>query len=657
MLAFTSVALVVLLVLLAGLIAAVAQPVLRAAGASARRIDRLAISGLSLDARTKIFAADGSLVGILHGEENREPIALERVPEQVRQAVVAVEDRRFRDHNGVDVTALGRALAVNVADAGIQQGGGTITMQLARNAYLHDRRRTVGRKYEEMLLARRLEKRLTKDEILEQYLNTVYFGDGAYGIAAAAETYFGKTPSQLTLGEAALLAGVIRAPEAYDPRTRPTVALARRDLALEAMRQQGMIDEVARRDARAEPVRLVPRRNRNGIVMVADAGGPFIEYVKQQLLSDPRLGPTREERELRVFGGGLRVTTTLDLKVQRAAERAITDVLDRAGDPFAGIAVVEPATGAIRAMAGAVDPQGFNFAAQARRQPGSAFKTFTLVAALQSGISLESRYDGSDPVEIGLPGGGLWKVHNYESSPGGRMSLLTATKYSVNAVYAQVVMDAGPARVVSTAHLMGITSPLDQYPSIALGALRVGVSPLEMAAAHATLANGGIAIPPSSITLVSDWHGKQVVENTPAGWQAVSPDVAAQATFALRKVVEEGTGRRALRLGRPVAGKTGTTDEYRDAWFVGFTPQLSAAVWIGYSPVSKSLRGVHGLPQVYGGSLPAEIWTRTMAAALEGEPVLDFPAAFIEDSISPAPGDEPVAEPTPHRRRGRGRKL
>jgi penicillin-binding protein 1A len=616
-------------VLMAGVV--VARVALPLTDSIARHADKLALlAGKSqdLDARSKIYASDGRLLAILHGEQNREPVTLDRMPIFVRQAVVAIEDKRFYAHDGVDVTALGRALVVNATGGQIEQGGGTITMQLARNVYLHDRSRTLTRKWDEIVVARRLEDRMTKDQILGDYLNTVYFGRGAYGIQAAAEAFFGRSAAKLTLAQSALLAGVVRAPDSLDPGRHAPQALARRAQVLRAMRSQEMIDDAQFARASAEKIKLVPSTTSNGIVMVARAGAAFVEFVKQQLLADPRLGATPQERAGRVFGGGLRVTTTLDLDAQIAAERSIASVLDLKGDPSGALASIEPATGAIRAMAGAITAQGFNLAAQGRRQPGSAFKPFTLVAAIEKGISLYKGYSASAPRRIPLPNGTDWLVHNYEGSPGGYMSILEATRYSVNAVYAQIVMQVGADKVVDVAHRMGITSQLDAYPSIALGALTIGVSPLEMASAYATLANGGTHYAPYAISRVTDRAGKEMWKNDPAGTRALEPDVANKARAVLEQVISKGTGKRALRLGRPAGGKTGTTDEYKDSWFAGFTPQLSTVVWIGY-PTPRPLKNIHGLANVYGGSLPCEIWTRYMISVLAGKPVLGFPEVTL----------------------------
>jgi penicillin-binding protein 1A len=621
-------------------------------------VGALAGSPPDVDARSKVYSRDGRLLAFLHGEENREPIALAKMPEHVRNAVIAIEDHRFYSHDGVDMTALGRALVVNSGSGQIQQGGGTITMQLARNAYLRNHARTILRKWDEIVLARRLERELTKDQILEQYLNSVYFGRGAYGIQAAAEAYFGIPASKLTLGQGALLAGVIRAPESYDPAARAEQALARRRSVLDAMVAYGLTDRASADGAAREPLKLVSRTTSNGIVVTAGVGAAFVEYVKQQLLADPRLGATPAERADRVFNGGLRIYTTLDFDAQRSSERAIASVLDRPDDPSAALAAIEPTTGAIRAMAGAVDPQGFNLAAHGRRQPGSAFKPFTLVAALEQDISLYKGYNGSAPRRITLDNGQVWTVHNYEGSASGYMNLITATERSVNAVYAQLVMDVGADNVVDVAHRMGITSHLDPYPSIALGGLTIGVSPLEMASAYGTLAAHGLAHRPYTITHVDDRAGR-LLTVAPEENRAIDAETADKATAVLERVVQNGTGRRAQELGRPAAGKTGTTDDYRDSWFVGFTPQLSAAVWIGHPEARIPLLNIHGLPRVYGGSLPAEIWTRFMRGALEGEPVLGFPHVSLGSfqppggSPSPQPSDFPV---WPRRRHGHGRR-
>ncbi len=632
-------------------VAKMSLPVTDSMARRAGELGRLAGTDADMDARSKIYSADGKLLALLHGEENREPVPLDRVPLYVRQAVIAIEDKRFYSHDGVDMTALTRALVANTASRGIEQGGGTITMQLARNVYLHDRSRTLTRKWEEIIVARRLESRMSKDQILSDYLNTVYFGRGAYGIQAAAEAFFHTTASKLSLAQGALLAGVIRAPERLDPERHQAQALARRAQVLRSMRALNMIDDAQMTQAEGDPIRLAKRSMSNGIVMTSNVGAAFVEYIKQQLLEDPRLGTTPSERARRVFGGGLRITTTLDLRAQRAAEKAIADVLDRKGDPSAAVASIEPQTGAIRAMAGAITAQGFNLAAQGRRQPGSAFKTFTLVAAIEKGISLYKGYSARVPRVIKLDNGTDWVVHNYEGAPGGYMSILEATRYSVNTVYAQIVMDVGASKVVDVAQRMGINSHLDAYPSIALGALTIGVSPLEMSSAYATLANGGTAYRPYAISKVADRRGNVLWTGEPDGTRALEPEVANKATAVLEQVVQRGTGRRAQEIGRPAAAKTGTTNDYKDSWFVGFTPQLSTAVWIGYPERLKPLRNIHGLPRVFGGSLPAEIWTRTMRAALEGQPVLSFPEVSLRGGdfgYQPRRSiDIPVSEPQP----------
>jgi penicillin-binding protein 1A len=568
--------------------------------------------------RTTVYASDGSVLAVLHAGENREPLPLARIPRPVRQAVLAAEDARFFRHGGVDPVALARALAANLATGRIAEGGSTITMQLARLAYLRDRRRTVARKAKEMLLATMLERRLSKDEILEAYLNTVYLGRGAYGVGAAAQAYFGKPAEDLGLAEGALLASLIEEPSALDPAADRGRARARRDAVLRRMRELGMIDDRALREALAEPVRVTPRSTSVGIDMVAPVGASFVEHVKRQLLADPRLGATPAERADRLFRGGLRVHTTLDLRAQRAAERAVASVLWRPGDPAAALAAVEPSTGAIRALVGGEDARGFNLATQARRSPGSAFKVFTLVAAIEAGIPLDRVYAAPPSITFRLPTGEVWTVDNYEGAPAGRLSLLDATVFSINTVYAQVVMEVGPRAVVDVARRMGITSPLDPYPAITIGGLTYGVSPLEMASAYATLANGGVRVPPYAVTRVEDATGRVLLRNGPEPRRALTPEVAAAATDALRQVVARGTGRRALRLGIPAAGKTGTTENYTNSWFVGFTDRLSAAVWIGRPRANVPLYGIHGWPRVYGGSLPAEIWVRFMAATLRG---------------------------------------
>jgi penicillin-binding protein 1A len=583
--------------------------------------------GRRLAESSYVYAADGTLITALHGVEDRDVVPIEEVPVHVQQAVVAVEDRRFFDHPGVDLRSALRALVRNAREGRVVEGGSTITQQYVKNALIAPER-SLRRKVEEATLAVQLERRYSKREILGLYLNTVYFGQGAYGIEAAARTFFGVHARDLTVPQGALLAGLIRSPSRYDPYADPEAALARRNLVIRRMQEQGYLDGPAAEAAARAPLGVVPPRGQERY-----PAAYFVEYVKELIERDERfraLGATPAERVNALFKGGLRIHTTLDLRLQRIAERASRRVLSEPRDPWNAFVALDPRTGAILAMVGGrdfFDPHDpyakFNLAVQSRRQPGSAFKTFTLVAALEQGIPLERVYRGGSVIRVPLPGGQTWVVHNYESlSFGPRLTLREATVKSVNVVYAQVVQEVGAAKVVEVARRMGITSPLRPLPSIAIGAQEV--SPLELASAYAPLANGGEAAPPVAITRITDARGRVLYEWKPERRRVLEPAVVALAVDALQGVIAEGTGRRE-QLGRPAAGKTGTADAYHDAWFVGFTPQVVAASWVGFPRAQIPMVPPRTRITVVGGSWPGQIWKLFMQEALEGQPPLDFP--------------------------------
>jgi penicillin-binding protein 1A len=526
----------------------------------------------------------------------------------MKQAIVAIEDRRFFEHRGIDVRGIARALWADVRHKGIVQGGSTITQQFVKNTYTRNER-SIGRKLKEAALAWQLEQRWSKDRILTAYLNTIYFGNGAYGIQRASTTYFGHSASKLTLAEAALLAGIPEDPSRYDPVTNPAAARERRAIVLREMVGQGDID--AGRLAAAERAPLPKPES----VRQPGLQGPaayFTNYVKQQLVDHYGSG--------RVFGGGLRVTTTIDLHLQDLARQAISKVLTDPNGPSAALVSVDPRTGRVLAMYGGKNyrQSQFNLAVQGERQAGSSFKPFVLAAALKQGISPTTTLV-SRPVVIPA-GGRLWEVHNYENSYLGPINLATATSESDNSVYAQLTRLVGPANVVRAAKSLGITSPLRAYFSIGLGAQ--GVNPLEMARAFASIANGGNRIDgavfgnrPLAIDRVAHTGGKAADRNAPRLRRVLTPEEDAIETSMLEGVVREGTGRQAALADRPAAGKTGTTENYGDAWFVGYTPQLVTAVWVGYpTRLRPMLTEFHGGP-VAGGTFPAEIWKTFMEAA------------------------------------------
>jgi penicillin-binding protein 1A len=574
-----------------------------------------------------IYAADGSVVTVLHAEQNRESIPLDQVPVHTQQAVVAIEDARFFHHPGVDLRAIVRAFLKNTAQGRVVEGGSTITQQYIKNALI-DRTRDLRGKIDEASLAWQLEHKYSKQQILELYLNTVYFGEGAYGIEAAAQTFFGRPAQQLTLAQGALLAGLIKSPTRYDPYTDPDAAIARRNLVISKMLDQGYATADEAAAATASKLGLQPAKHSETY-----PAPYFVEYVKDLIQRDPRfdvLGTSVGERVNALFKGGLRIYTTIDPRLQTIAEQASRGVLPFKKDPYNGFVALDPRTGGILAMVGGrnfFDPKDplakFNLAVQSRRQPGSSFKPFTLIGALEDGISLGRIYRGGSVIRIPQPNGTTWTVHNYESlSFGSHLSLREATIKSVNVVYAQVVQQIGAAKVVEVAKRMGITSPLQALPSIAIGTQEV--SPLEMASAYSPLANGGYAAPPLAITKITDSRGTVLYEWKRVKRKVLEPRVVALTLDALKDVINRGTGRRE-RLGRPAAGKTGTSDFYHDAWFAGMTPQIVAVSWVGFPRAQISMVPPATRITVVGGSWPGQIWKTFMVQALDGVEPADFP--------------------------------
>ena len=574
-----------------------------------------------LPLRSQIRSSDGGLLATLF-EENRVQVSSAEIPKVFKDAVVAVEDARFWDHAGIDAKAIARAAITNLTHGETLQGGSTITQQLAKLMYFPDAQRTLRRKLAEARMAMRLEREHSKDEILTMYLNRAYFGSGAYGIGAAAETYFRVLPAKLSLAQATLLAGVIHAPETLNPFDDPKEAVARRRFVLRRMREEGMISLADEAKAAKEPLVLAQRKTPLGTLRYPY----FVEFVKQQVLSDPAFGATEAERAHALFDGGLQITTTLDRRLQDAAESAVAGVLDHPGDPEAAVVAIDPHTGAVRAMVGGRNfySAQYNLASQGHRQAGSAFKPFVLTAALEEGIRPDARY-GSSPTTLryGPNNAYAWKVDNYDGVGHGVITLRQGMINSVNGVYARLVLDVGPSNVVDAAHRLGITSELDPIPSIALGGLRVGVTPFEMASAYSTFANMGTHMPGHGIAKAVSTEGQTVYDETKLkGTKAIDPGVAYTINDVLQDVVKKGTGRHA-DFGRPLAGKTGTTEEYHDAWFVGYTPDLVTAVWVGYRRGLVSMRNVRGV-KVVGGSFPSQIFRSFMSKALADVPPHEF---------------------------------
>jgi len=567
---------------------------------------------------SKIFAADGTLLTELHGEENREIIALEKIPDSLCQAVVAVEDGDFYRHRGINWKAVLRALWANVVRQGVVQGGSTITQQYVKNAYVGPKR-TLWRKIQEANLAYQLESKYSKDKIMELYLNDIYFGQGCYGIFTASQKYFNKQPQALTLSECAMLSAVIRSPSYYDPYLRPQAVIDRRNLVLKKMEQQGFIKHDQSVAAMNEQLQVVPP-NRNYVPPPAPY---FCDYITEKLRSDKKYG------DKLVYRGGLRIYTTIDLRLQGLAEQTLARELNPEKGPDAAIICIDPKTGYIKAMVGGKNYylSQYNVAAQGHRQAGSAFKVFVLSRALADRVSPELTYDSSSPKTVRLPDGTKWIVNNYDGHGSGSMTIRSATIHSVNVVFAQLIMDVGPKRVSDMAEAMGIMSEVDTNPAIALGGLSIGVTPLDMATAFGTLANNGVHAIPRSVFKITDAGGNVLEENNPEAHTILAPKVAAEANDILQQVVSSGTGTGA-RIGRPQAGKTGTTEDHADAWFVGYTPDLVTAVWVGYPQGRISMSGMTG------GSLPASIWQEFMSKALEDTPPTPFPES--EEKTTPA---------------------
>jgi penicillin-binding protein 1A len=562
-----------------------------------------------------VYAANGSLLGSIPAERNRTPVLLWKVSPWMAKATVAIEDHRFYEHGGVDYEGIARAAWKDLRAGHVVQGGSTITQQLVRNLYI-SKERTFKRKIKEACLAIRLSRARSKDWILSQYMNQVYYGNHAYGIEAAAQTYFSRHAKTLTLAQSALLAGLPQAPSVYDPLHRPGAARVRRDEVLRAMLTYGDITQ-AQYDQAVGQKNLLLRPGR----LYTQIREPyFFSYVRDQLIAEYGANTVRS--------GGLRVYTTINPALQVAARKAIRDTLYLRNDPAAAVVSINPVNGAIRAMT-AVTPgrygNQFNLASQARRQPGSTFKTFVLTAAVNEGMNPDTTYYTSAPFHYQPdPYTPAWDVQTYDHSYSGSISVHSATLASDNTVYAQLTLDVTPEKVAQMAHALGIRSHLDPVPAMGLGA--DAISPLEEASAYATLAAGGVYSKPMAIRKVVLANGK---EDTDAGWgqpqrkRVISDGVAYEVTNILEDNVREGTGVGAALPDRVAAGKTGTTDNHADAWFSGYTPQLETTVWVGYPQGEIPMEDVHGIA-VAGGTFPASIWRLFMERALANAPALTW---------------------------------
>ena len=567
--------------------------------------------------RSQVFAADGSLIATLRGVENRDPIPLDQMPETIKRSVLAVEDAEFYQHGGINVRGLIRALVQNVQSGSVEQGGSTITQQLVKKALLSDDR-VLNRKTKEAALAIRLEGQLSKDQILELYLNTVYFGSGAYGVQAAAETYWGKNAADLTYGDSALLAAMISNPVQYDPVLHPVAATEQRRIALDRMVANGVI---TRAEATAFDASPLPsgtctdssetRPAECGPVEVPPPDSYFVEEVKLQLLADTRLGATYEERYQMVFGGGLQINTTLDPIAQQAAQEAHDNTFPdyvRAEADSKGITTamvsVENSTGAVRALVGGPGFENFKYdiaTHEPGRQTGSTFKTFVLLTALEQGVQ---------PDDL-VGGGGEWPNPGGTPDPyvitGGGGTLQSVTQASSNGAFVRLGQTVGLDNVVDLARRLGVESDFDpRSKSMPLGVF--DVTPMEMASAYSAIPNAGVRQQQYYIESVVDRTGKVLIEHEADPTRAVSVQTACLATQVLESNVQAGTGTNARLNGMSAAGKTGTTESNTNTWFVGFTPYMTTAVWMGIPASGTTPMGNLGGREQFGGLWPATIW-------------------------------------------------
>jgi penicillin-binding protein 1A len=592
------------------------------------------------DAQSSTLLDDlGHTIGIL-SQQNRVIVTPSQIPPIVKEAVISIEDKRFQTNSGVDIRGIARAFVQDVLHKGTIQGASTIEQQFIKNALQAQSHRTIFEKLRETALAYQLSHKWSKEKILTAYLNTIYFGNGAYGIESAAQTYFGHEVNHLGCGtpthelcvkqlqpwEAALLAGIIQNPSGYDPALHPEAAKDRREVVLRQMLDQGYLTRVVYEESvkQALPAPHDIQAPREQTVEGVDAGY-FTSWVQQQVIE--RYGAPR------AFDGGLRITTTLDLELQRAAERSVNNYLAYSGGPTASLVAIENSTGEVRAMVGgrSYDESPFNLATEGERQPGSSFKAFDLAAALEDGISPGSVWTSKQKVLYRPTPHGPEKfvVHNDEGAYSGSNTLTGATAYSDNSIYAEVGLKVGTERIARLAHLMGITTPLSTNAAMTIGGLTVGVTPLDMAHAYETIAHGGRRV-----------SGSLAEDRDPVGIQEVSAegrplpdgsrrdvnqvrttpvlpgDVAATETSMLQTVLQYGTGR-AAALGQFAAGKTGTTSNYGDAWFVGWDSKYTVAVWVGFPnglvPMTNDFNG----NPVLGGTFPALIWHNFMTSALQ----------------------------------------
>lgn len=560
---------------------------------------------------SQVFDSQGKLITTLHSDQNRLPIDINKVPKNLQNAFIAAEDNRFYDHIGVDPIGILRAVVTNLTNRGIAQGGSTITQQLAKNAFL-SQDQTLKRKIQEAILALELERKYSKKEILEMYMNQIYFGRGAYGIQTAAHTYFGKDVGDLTLAECAMIAGLPKSPNYYSSSVNE--ATARKNVVVGQMEKYGYITPSQAEEAKKSSLDIKQKSTSN----TPDETAYFIDYVTQEI--------AQKYGDDALYKDGLKIYTTLDTDKQHAAVQAMRHLPETHTDdqgltqPQGAIISIDPKTGHILAMVGGRGQDSFNRASMAVRQPGSAFKPFVYMTAMEHDMTPDTIMEDKK-VEYGG-----WSPHNADNSYQGRMPLWKALALSVNTVAVQLADKVGPSNVIANAKKLGITTLVedgspndDNLASAALGGLTKGVTPLEMAAAYGAFANKGVYIKPTAIVKILDRNGNVLEDNSSdvQKTQVMSEKTAYEMTSMLEGVIARGTGT-AASIGRPAAGKTGTTDDNHDAWFIGYTPDIVTAVWVGDDTGSQSLG------EIYGGTVPAQIWHDYMASAVSGTLADDF---------------------------------
>lgn len=573
-------------------------------------------------ASSQIYDINGKELANVHADQNRVPVKITQIPEHLKDAFVAVEDVRFYDHAGIDPKGILRAVWANIAHQGVSEGGSTITQQLAKNAYL-TQDRTMKRKIQEVFLALQLERKYTKEEILELYLNQIYFGQGAYGVQAAAKTYFGKNVEELDLNECAMLAGIPKSPNYFSPLNNLQAAQERKGVVLDQMAKYGYISSSTATKTKGQELKLVQSSSHKDSGFAAY----FIDYVTQMMIE--KYGADA------VYKEGLKIYTTLDTDMQRAAEAAMANLptyeTDGSGNkqPQGALVAIEPSTGQIRALVGGRGTDQFNRATMAERQPGSAFKPFVFAAALENGLTPSSTVEDK-PLKIGN-----WEPQNFSRNFNGTVSMRYVAEQSLNVPTVRIAQEIGMEKIIYLAEKMGVStfvkegSVNDMNYAVTLGGMTKGVTPLELTSAYGTFANNGIHVKPVAIVKVVNQKGDVLEETKPQSEQVLQKSTANNLTSMLMGVIARGTGTGA-NIGRPAAGKTGTTDDHRDAWFVGYVPDLVAGVWVGCD--DNACMG-----NMTGGATPATIWRAFMAEAVKSMPAKNFDGAYLTSVEAPIP--------------------